>query len=123
MWWRCPRMPGLSQIGMAGWAKVDMRFLMADVKLCRLPPRLGGPSTRPPQLNREYQCAGSSGWATTERKTLAKCKAHDARAACGMRLTSAKSIGFHAPLGVGLLAQLSVVLELAEARHPMLNDL
>jgi len=66
---------------------------MQDVKLCFLPPRLGGRSMALPQCKRASHLALNSGWSTTLRRRLAKWVAQDTRADLGMRLMSPQSMG------------------------------
>jgi len=69
--------------------------LITEVKLCRLPPRMGGARIEPPHSRIASQLVATSGCATTERKSFDRCVAHAGRADLGICLTRAKDIGDH----------------------------
>ena len=51
----------------------EIRLLIDDVKLCRLPPLFNGCKIEPPQLRREIQVAGSSALFETFLRRPARC--------------------------------------------------
>ena len=59
---------------------------MVAVRLWRFPPRLGGCSTVPAQLNNAVKCVAEAGSDTMDRNNDAKCEAEAARADLGMCL-------------------------------------
>jgi len=73
----------------------EMCFFITFMTLWRLPPRLGGCSTRPLQLNKDSQLALSSGLATIARKILAKWVAHADQADLGICFITMHSTGVH----------------------------
>ena len=77
-----------------GWNS-DIRFLMVLVTLWRLPPRLGGCSTRLLQLTKESQLVLFSGLATIARKILARWVAQAERADFGICFMTVHSTGVH----------------------------
>lgn len=73
----------------------SQRFLMHEVRLCLLPPRLGTHKIVPHQLKIANQFARISGCAITLRRSPARCPAQVALADLGICLMSPQSAGVH----------------------------